>query len=574
MIQRLPSARILLGVVALVSVFATVRAVSASKRTSLLHHEKRMDAVTVGDPNDADSLGRQITEAYEGGARSISIRNGVYRFARQGHTLIDLREWHDAKIDGNGATLISAETDWGHELFHLEGCSHVEIDNLVLSQNWQTWLQGRILSVMHGGNRLSRCVWKPDVGYPTPEEGATRLNKGPNIVDGKTGKLKLGIGDEWDAGIVSRGDGTYEGNFARKVNLEVGDWLVSRGRVAPCKIHLLRCHGCLISGVTLERNAFASILENEGGGNEYLNCVWSPGSKTGDETADPLVSCSVDGFHSDGANPGPDLEDCRFKGIVLDDCISIDGYMQQVVGVSGSELTINKDGGHLAVGQPIRLGAKGFFLDATVTSMHLNSDHTATVEIDKRSDVPVGAMVSDPLWNGPGFKVVGCEIGGTRSRGIWAKGDHGLVSDNVISRCGMSGVGAGPDYPLEGDFVEGLTVKRNHFIENGFGGHGLAAVFLHGGESMGNRDVDIQDNEFTSDYSGDILIDWTFGVHIGKNRFSGPQELPFGLEKPRPVIIHHSADVFVRDSEFQEVDDYLTPFVVAGEEVRNVHIGP
>ena len=105
---------------------------------------------------------------------------------------------------------------------------------------------------------------------------------------------------------------------------------------------------------------------------------------------------------------------------------------------------VDGDGGKWRTGQPIRIGAPGFFKNAFVKSVTSNADHTATVTLDQNLEVPVGAKVSNPLWNGQSFKVLNCHIGFTRSRGIVVKADEGLIQGNVITDCGLSGVSAGP----------------------------------------------------------------------------------------------------------------------------------
>jgi hypothetical protein len=523
---------------------------------------------TVGDPSNPNSLGREVAEAYASGAREIDVRKGVYLFDRANRSIFNLDQWHDATVNGNGATLISSETQWGNEIFHMNHCDNVEVKNFVFSQTWQTALQGRVISVDRRPAHTTHCIWRPDPGYPVPDESAKSFNKGPNIVDGTTRLLRHGSGDDWDAPISSLHDGTFEVIFHNKSKVEVGDWLVSRGAVAPCKVHLEGCRGCTIENVICLRNAFAGILEWEGGGNHYIHCQWDVGPTPPGAVDSPLVSCSVDGFHSNLASPGPDLENCQFNGVLLDDCIAIHGDLQEVVGSNGNTIVVNKDGGKLGKGQPIRIGAKGFFADAMIIGRTIHNDHTVTFTLDRSLNVPVGAMVGNPLKNGQGFKVIGCHVGNTRSRGMLVKGDGGLIENNTIEGCGMSGVSAGPDYPLEGDFVEGLTIRGNTFLGNGFVGQDLAAIQLHGGLSMGNSNVVIEDNEFRSNYSGDIDIHWTRGAVVSRNRFFGPSVVPSPLRNPASVLVWDSADVSVSGNTFSNLSNYRTPMLWASPEVQ------
>ena len=78
------------------------------------------------------------------------------------------------------------------------------------------------------------------------------------------------------------------------------------------------------------RNGFAPIFESGGGGNHYLRCHWALGPRPAGATEDPVVTNSADGLHSPGASPGPDIENCTFDGVFLDDCIAIHGGYQKV----------------------------------------------------------------------------------------------------------------------------------------------------------------------------------------------------------------------------------------------------
>jgi hypothetical protein len=522
--------------------------------------------VTVGDPSNPDALGQEVVAAYDSGARSIVIRKGTYLFSRRDQPILNLDRWRDAVISGSGAMLVSAETNWGNELIRMDRCTNVTVQDLVLSQTWQTEVQGKVVSVDQT-HRNTRCVWTPDPGYPIPDPSATHFNKGPNVVNGRTRALRLGCNDEWDAVISTRSDRNWDVIFYHKVPVEVGDWLVSRGNVAPCKVHLVNSRSCTVSNVTCLRNAFGSILENEGGGNRYLNCKWELGPKPEGATESPLVSCSVDGFHSDLSSPGPDLENCRFDGILLDDCISIHGELAEVLSTDGVTVRVNRDGGPLVVGQPVRIGGKNFLEGARVVSISHHSDHTATITLDRDLQVPIGAFVGNPLRNGQGFRIIGCQIGNTRSRGMLIKGDDGLIDGNTVENCAMSGLCVGPDYPIEGDFVNNLVIRNNRFVDNGSCTRDLAAILVHGGETMGNRNFTISENVFKGNYSGDIDLEWTLGVSVTKNRFAPPASLLAFMDKPRPVQIQNSAGVQVVANEFLDGPTYAKPLIIAGPEV-------
>jgi hypothetical protein len=527
--------------------------------------------MTIGNPNDPDDLGKEMADAHSSGARRIVIRSGIYRFSKCGHPLLDLEHWHKVRISGHGVTLVSSETDPKNDLIRMTECDGVVLDDLTLTQSWQTALQGRVLSVSTSPGGRMDCVWRPDAGYPIPKLGETHLDDGPNIVDSKTRLLKHGCGDEWGAPLNPVGDGTYRVGLPTHCEVEAGDWLVSRGDPAPCKVHLIMSKNCTLSNLVLERNGFAAIFENDGGANSYYDCHWRLGPKPAGAEEKPLVSCSADGFHSVGAFPGPDIENCEFSGVMLDDCIAIHGTLQPVKSSGGEKIVVDQDGMQFKVEQPIRIGTKGYFANGYVKSITLNPDRTATITLDKDYGVPVGAMAGNPLRNGQSFKILNCNLGFTRSRGILVKADEGLIQGNSITECGMSALSAGPEYYWkEGDYVQDLSIRNNQFSKNGFAGRQAAAVLIHGEGAKGNRNVTIESNTFDSNYSGDIDIEWTAIATISGNEFSAPLSFPPGFSQPRSIAINSSSDVQLKRNQFKNPNNYQIPIVFAGTDVQRL----
>ena len=197
------------------------------------------------------------------------------------------------------------------------------------------------------------CDFRPDRGYPVPPDKEPKgfLGGDVNIVDAHTRLLKAGNGDFYGVPGEALGDGTFRVHFHQnKLNFGVGDWLVGRYGDAPFKVYLGDSRDCTIKDVTLMRNGFAPIREDGGGGNRYLHCVWALGPRPAGATEDPLVTNAADGMHMIGSYPGPDIENCVFGGVFLDDCIAIHGGFTTIKAVAGRALTLESDGG-LVVGQ-------------------------------------------------------------------------------------------------------------------------------------------------------------------------------------------------------------------------------
>ena len=121
--------------------------------------------------------------------------------------------------------------------------------------------------------------------------------------------------------------------------------------------------------------------------------------------------------------------------------------------------------GDIHVGQPARISdQEGFFAEGTVMAIKDNGDKTTTVTLDKdgrsrhRQNERPGA-------DGAGYKIIGCHLGSTRSRGILAKADSGLIGNGLLENCGMSAVSLGPEYYWgEADYVHNVTVENNIIV--------------------------------------------------------------------------------------------------------------
>lgn len=477
----------------------------------------------VGDPKHPETLARQVQDAYDAGARRIAVRPGMYLLPAVGHTSLSLHGWDHATLSGTGVTLILTDLAWMHDGIDLDHCTHVTVQGFLLSQSKVTAYQGRVIAQGKDDAGKPYCDWRPDTGYPVPpdtEKGF--LGGNVNIVDAHTRLLKVGCGDHYGVAAEPQPQGTFRAHMGG--DFRVGDWLVGRWGNAPFKVYLSESRNCTIKDITLMRNGFAPLREDGGGGNRYLRCVWALGPRPTGATEDPLVTNAADGMHMVGSSPGPDIEACVFRGVFLDDCIAIHGGFQAVTSASGRDLTLQGGAGSVRAGQPVRISnPHGFFAQALVTAVKSGGHDTTLVTLDKDYGVPASAKLSNPQRDGAGFKIIGCRLGRTRSRGILAKADNGLIQNNAIDGCGMSAVSLGPEYSWgEADYVHAVRVKGNTIRGCGFGG-GDAAIFLHGDGAVGNKDIVIQGNRLLSNYQRDMDLQWTDGLAVIGNTLTAPR---------------------------------------------------
>jgi lysophospholipase L1-like esterase len=528
-------------------------------------------SMTVGDPAHPEALAQSVQDAYSSGARQIVIHPGVYVLPNAGHTALTLDGWKDAVLSAYGVTLILTDLTWTHEGIDLKSCTHVTVAGPLLSQNKVTSYQGRVIAVGTDAAGKPTCDWKPDAGYPVPtptEKGF--LGGDVNVVDAKTRLLKIGCGDFYGTTYTPLPDGTFRAQMGG--HFGVGDWLVGRYGDAPFKIYLNNCRDCTIKNVTLMRNGFAPLREDGGGGNHYLHCVWALGPPPGTATEKPLVTNAADGMHMIGSFPGPDIENCLFQGVFLDDCSAIHGGFQTIKSASGTSLTLDGGVGSVKAGEPVRISdQKGFFAEATVVSVKDNKDKTTTVILDKDYGIPASAKLSNPRADGAGYKIIGCHLGDTRSRGILAKADNGLIENNVLENCGQAAVSLGPEYYWgEADYVQHVTIRNNVIESNGRAGYGGAAILVHGDGAVGNRDIVVQGNQFRANLQGDLDVQWADGVTLAGNVLTAPSVWPAGIKAAPPVRLAHCRDIVLQGNTVQNAASYSSPLVAAGPDVSGI----
>jgi len=409
------------------------------------------------------------------------------------------------------------------------------------------------------------CDWQPDAGYPMVPAGTTAL--WVNVVDAHTRLLKLGTGDFYNVKWQSLGNGSFHlTNFGKAPHIVNGDWLVARRDVPiALKVHLDNSTHCTVKNVTMFYNGFAPIFETGGSGNHILGCCWLPGPRPAGAMEDPLVTNAADGFHSVGTKVGPDIENCLMKGVFLDDCFAIHGEFSDVVSTNGAEVVV-KGNASWTVGQPIVVcDQKGHFQEAKLTAVAPTGPQIFTVTTAPTLTIGPSSKAYNPEACGAGYKIIACRLGDTRSRGILAKANDGLIERNLIERCGMSAVSLGPEYYWgEGGYVSRVLVDRNLFDQNGTAGYGGATVLVHGEGAPGNRFITIRANLFKSSYQGDIDLEWTQHALISRNAFFGRTAWPAFMVRQSTIQVTNSAFISLNRNEVRNVAGYKQPILAVG----------
>jgi hypothetical protein len=534
-------------------------------------------AIFVGDPKQPAALPQLILDAYATGARDITICPGEYTIAGTGKSLFHLSNWSEAAIHAAGVTIIADHVAGGLSLFALDQCNNVTLEGATLSQTAMTAYQGRVVAIGLDPAGKATCDWKPDAGFPVPTPDMKTFPFGPNVVDGATRLLKLNNSDYGGLPMQPIGDGLFRITFGQTpLKFQVGDWLVGRygdaNGKAPFKVRLVDCHGCTIKDITMSRNGFGAIREEGGGGNHLLDCEWTMGPRPAGATEDSIVTDAADGFHSTDTNPGPDIEGCRMEGVFLDDCFAIHGGFQEITAVTGNTLTLAAKGhAGLVVGQPARICSSAGFIDqTTVTGIQFHPDHTATVTLEKSIPAPPGSKINNPLSCGAGYKIIGCTLGNVRSRGILVKADDGLIKDNVIDGCVMSAISIGPEYYWnEAGYVRNLTIEGNTLKNNGRG-FNAAVILIHGEGVAGNQHIIMQRNQFLSNYTSCLSINWAKDVIASANSITAPADAA-AHSAASPFTLANCTAITLDKNVLTNAAAYKLPLIKSGVGVVDVH---
>ena len=487
--------------------------------------------VTVGDPNNPGALNSAINSAYSGGASTINITPGTYTIPAAESLIV--QNWQNGTINCAGSTfVITNNPGTNQDFWGIYNCTNVVLEGGTYTLNFMTMAQNRITSLgPKDGKGYQTYNVTPDAGYPAPPTGT---NIACDVVDGTTQQYEPQTGDFYGTTVAAQGSGTYNIDFNQSCKpLAVGDWIVMRGSWGPYKFHLYGCKNCTVQNVTLYRNGFSTIREDQCSGDTYNNCIWAPGPPPAGGTQAPLFSCAADGSDALNDTVGPTYENCQWQGLLNDDDIAIHGTFWPVNAVSGNTVTIPDSANPLLqVGQPLRFVGQStnFYAQGKITAIN-NNGTNSIVTLDANYNIPLPAQVMNPDDCGAGYKIINCILGSTRSRGIIAKADGGLIQGNMIYNSGYTAIRLGEENPSsEAGYVSNVTVRNNIIVGNGaFDGGGTAIqIGMPGVE--GNFNITIDHNVISNASGVSISINGANGVQVSNNTFANTSQVSYGDE--------------------------------------------
>ena len=530
-------------------------------------------ADTSGRSGTAFDLQGFIDGQVAAGQQRIVIPPGVYRVAPRHQQHLTLRGLRDIEIIAENVEMICTETT---RALTVSNCRNVTLRGLTIDYDPLPFTQGRIVALSE--NNTIHDIELLD-GYPPADR--VRAFK-YEIFRPDTRTLRFGSYHQFrveKAGpnrIRVIREGSYRGE-------QVGDLIAigteySPGGQIPHAIMLTDCQNVTLEDVTLYASNCFGFFETHCTRTTYRRCRVE--RRPADDDFKPrqearIRSLNADAYHSKHAVVGPQLIDCTAH-FQADDCINICGDYHMVMASEGAKLRVLSKGGfNITSGDPLEIvtyhgrrlpDAKAVsaqkierlsdeeleFLSRQQMDAGLKqgaSRDIYEVVVDRPVELPRGSVIAAANRLGNGFKIIGCDFGQNRSRGILIKASDGLVSGNRIVGSWEEAIKVSPEYWwLEAGSSSTITIADN-IIRDGQG-MGIA-VYAHAGSggiapAGAHHSIVITGNAITNMKDRHIWVTSTRGLLLRENTFGG-EKPDIRIEKSRDV--QTDSDAVFADTE-------------------------
>lgn len=510
------------------------------------------------DPGVDFDLQGYINQKLDAGKTNITIKPGQYRVKPTGGVHLSFKNLNGITINATGVEMICTETT---RAITIDNCQNLSIIGLTIDYDPLPFTQGRIVSISE--DKMTHIIELFD-GYPSdgiitckkyeifmPDTHALRFGSYYNgkIEKLPSGKLKY----------------TKAESFATDPAPEkVGDLIVTgfdsnyKDRASHA-IYIQNSTRTVLDSVTLFGSNVFGFFEVECNGSVYRNCVVDRRPLSTDikkRAYMRLRSLNADAFHSKHAEVGPAYLSCtaRFQG---DDCFAINGDFHMVMKSNGNLIRVLAKGNIIDTkqGDTIQIvNRDGFRLpDATVKSVkevgvatneerekianiqmhepYKNNDSffnkAYEIELNDTVSLEFASAVCSANRIGNGFRVIDCDLGFNRSRGILVKAGNGLIQGNHIDNCWMESIKLTPEFWwMEAGCSKNVTIKDN-VIENS-GGNAISVVSKTRDNIISppgiHQNILITGNTIRNSISPQILITSTVGLIVTNNKINVKSE--------------------------------------------------
>lgn len=192
-----------------------------------------------------------------------------------------------------------------------------------------------------------------------------------------------------------------------------------------------------------------------------------------------------------------------------------------------TDIVLNDDPEHMHLHQYEKDFLNNQVLDGIVGSMTRAAPRAYYVVLNQlftREELPLGSLIASKDRQGNHFVIRNCTLGPTRSRGIVAKGSHGVITGNTISDTWGQGIMLAPMYNwLESGSGNHLSITHNHIHR----AHDVAiAVYAYTGDFYyapvgAHNNVTIARNVITDSSMPAIAVTSTKQLTVAQNTIDG-----------------------------------------------------
>ncbi len=538
-----------------------------------------------------ENLQAFLDQQLQANANPIVIPPGQYRLTPTNKQHLRLVGVKDRQIIADGVEIICTQTT---RALTIERCANLTIRGLVIDYDPLPFVQARLTAISADRNTLDIEIFD---GYPATIASPSKVE----IFDPATGLLRTSTyfglplkqveGNRWTltktANYASAGAKTYQ-------HEQVGDIVIVNAQHQPDGSipHALMASGCqnlVLENVTIYASPVFGFFETDCHASVYRQCRVM--LRPVDQDLAPrgfrrLRSLNADAFHSKNAGVGPQYLQCvaEHQG---DDSFAINGHYHFIAGSAGDTLRVlGKINGKLdlAAGAVVELVSyDGVRLpDAKVLAVtrdgSINEEEKQflaqqqmhepyklarnalndawRVQLDRAVELPIGSVIADAGRIGNGFKIIGCQLGFNRARGIIVKASGGEIRDNVIAGCWGEAIKIAPEWWwLEAGSSNDLTLANNTITNCQW--LGIAVYAINGNRQVApagaHRDIRITGNRISGGPAPAILVTSTVGLTLADNQLqtnSSRQILPwaaapFGIQDAggEPIKLIHVEQV-------------------------------
>ncbi len=386
-----------------------------------------------------------------------------------------------------------------------------------------------------------------------------------------------------------RGDSVWRMNLNypnQAKGLRIGDRYIHIARTHNSVITFNQCTDIFLDNLSIYASPSASTFFLRCEGTVHINGLQTrarPGSKR-------ILGPNADGVHCQSLRKGPVIENCIFEAMA-DDAMNIyapPSVITEVIDpnrIRVSNPHVLRKGDYVQIIRP----SEGVILEESVEVAAVDNNIITLKNTVSGLKAGKNHVDADTLYNlsacGNGFIVRNNVIGGFRGRGILARGQDGLIENNLIHDTSGQGISIcnEPDWP-EGPIPAHVTIRNNTLVgvcrdSNQMNGAAIQVSAYKLGYTVAQQAVStrpvIENNRIVDSPGHAILLQGVSGAKVNNNMVQQtandrPLEAYYGITLQNCKDI--SIDGFVMIDSLARIRAGILLEGTSRDEVKTCHI--